>query len=158
MRESEPRPAPAAPAITPPPESIVAPVVRLRPIRTLVIARDLAFRQRATTVLVELGHVAFAVISLDSSADVVALAAQQRADVLVLDATGCAHAIGRVTSALHDASPRIGIVVVTDEMERPAHGLPALAKWGWAADLSRAVADAYRHGNPLNEERSDVRS
>ncbi|HTH71658.1 MAG TPA: hypothetical protein VL493_10305 [Candidatus Saccharimonadales bacterium] len=133
-----------------------APVIRLRPIRTLVIARDLAFRERSMTVLVELGYVAFAVTPLEEADAVVALVARQRADVVVLDATGCAGAVARVVAALYESAPRAGVVVVSGTDDRVAHTMPVLAKWGWAADLTRAVAAAYDQGSPLNEDNFDV--
>ncbi len=135
------------------PRIFVAPVVMLRPIRTLVIARDLGFRQRAMTVLVALGPVSFAVVAPD---EVVALVERQRPDVVVLDATGAAAAIGETVAALHEVNPHLGVVVVSDESGR-TRSLPALPKWGWAADLARAVQVAYRHGNPYKEDLSDAR-
>lgn len=138
---------PADPAAA---EQPLAPVIMLRRIRTLVVARDLGFRQRAVTILGELGPVTFAVVSLD---DVVALVEQERADVVVLDATACAAAVPRIVAALCDVDPSVGVVVVSDEHDRrrPA-AWQGLSKWGWAADLSAAVMAAYHHGNPLREE------
>lgn len=135
-----------------------AQVVRLRPIRTLVIARDLAFRERSMTILVELGHVAFAVTPLEEAEAVVALVERQRPDVVVLDATGCGPAVVRVIAALYESAPRVGVVVVSGTTERAPHSLPVLAKWGWAADLTHAVAAAYDHGSPLKKNGSDVRN
>ncbi len=138
------------------PEIALAPVVMLRPIRTLTIARDLAFRQRAMTVLADLGPAAFAVAALEDPDDVVALIVQQCADVVILDVTVSGPALARVVVALSERVPRVGVIVVSDHVECAGHALPVLAKWGWAADLSRAVQDAYRHGNPLKET-SDAR-
>jgi len=159
MIEPPDQPRESGPPVPPPgPAIFVAPVVRLRPIRTLVIARDLAFRRRAVTVLVELGHVAFAMVALDDCDEVLTLVERQRADVVVLDATGLASAIGPLVSVLHDAAPRVGVVVVADLVDRAIQTLVVVPKWGWAADLSGAVRDAYRLGNPLKEELSDVRN
>jgi hypothetical protein len=132
-------------------------VIRLRPIRTLVIARDLAFRQRATTVLQEFGPTAFAVRSLAAIDEVLALVAKQRADVVVLDATGCRDAIAPMILALYGACRRVGVVVVSGEPVVVPGSPVVLPKWGWAADLSRAVNDAYDHGNPLEQRGADVR-
>ncbi len=134
------------------PEAGFAPVVMLRPIRTLTIARDLAFRQRAMTVLGELGPTAFAVVALEEPEDVVELVVQQRANVVVLDVTVSASALAHVVVALSERVPRVGVVAVSDRVACAGHALPVLAKWGWAADLARAAQDAYRHGNPLKEE------
>lgn len=129
-----------------------AQVTRLHSIRTLVIARDLAFRKRAMTILAELGPVSFAIAAIDQRQEVLALVEQERPDVVVLDATGCAPSILGVVKDLCGRAPRIGVVIVSSHGSGEPPGLPALAKWGWAADLSRAVQEARRDGNPLQEE------
>lgn len=132
-----------------------AQVIRLHSIRTLVIARDLAFRQRAMTVLADLGLVSFAVAGAQESEQVLALIAREHPDVVVLDATGCGRAaIGGLVYELYEQAPRMGVVVVSSGAGNDRLGLPALPKWGWAADLSHAVQNAYHHGNPLKEETS----
>lgn len=130
----------------------LAQVTRLHSIRTLVIARDLGFRKRAMTILAELGPVSFAITDIDQRHDVLALIEQERPDVVVLDATGCAPSILGVVNDLCERAARIGVVVVSSNAAGERLGLPALAKWGWAADLSRAVQQARRDGNPLQEE------
>ncbi len=129
-------------------------VIRLHSIRTLVISRDLAFRQRAMTVLDGLGPTSFAVAGLDARDEVAALVADQRPDVVVLDATACAPVIGGLVHELCDRVPDVGVVIVSSTVADDRFGLPALPKWGWAADLSRAVQEARRDGNPLKEERT----
>ena len=146
----------AAPPSGDQPQSIPAPVVMLRPIRTLTIARDLAFRQRAMTVLAELGPTGFAVAALEQPDEVLALVEQQHPNVVVLDVTVSAPALARVVTALAEHAPRVGIVAVSDVTGVAGHALPVLAKWGWAAELAHAVQDAYRRGNPLMEEPSHV--
>ncbi|HWI07427.1 MAG TPA: hypothetical protein VNT54_07910 [Solirubrobacteraceae bacterium] len=127
-------------------------VIRLHSIRTLVIARDLAFRQRAMTVLADVGVVAFAIAGADSREQVHALLADERPDVVVLDATGCTQAISGLVYELYERAPRMGVVLVSSTGDDERLGLPTLPKWGWAADLSHAVQEAYHHGNPLSEE------
>jgi len=134
-----------------------APVVMLRPIRTLTIARDLAFRQRATTVLAELGPTAFALTALERADEVVALVQEQQPNVVVLDVTVSASALTDVVAALCETSPRVGIVAVSDAVGHAGHAFPVLPKWGWASELSHAVQNAYRCGNPLKEDPSHVR-
>lgn len=128
-----------------------AQVIRLHSIRTLVIARDLAFRQRAMTVLAKLGVVSFAIAAIDASDAVLELVGHEAPDVVVLDATGCARAIGGLVYELYERAPRMGVVIVSSNADERL-GLPALPKWGWAADLSHAVQEAYHRGNPLQEE------
>lgn len=132
-----------------------AQVIRLHEIRTLVIARDLAFRQRAMTVLEDLGVVAFVVAPIEPVTAVVELIRRERADVVMLDATGCGPAVARLVYELCELAPRVGVVLVGSRDDR-SHRLPALDKWGWAEELSHAVQQAYHRGNPLKEEPVNV--
>jgi hypothetical protein len=77
----------------------LAKVIRLRPIRTLVISCDRDYRERAMTVLSELGPVSFAVASLGDAGDVVSLVQSEHPDVVVLDATGGETAARQVIAA-----------------------------------------------------------
>lgn len=128
----------------------LAPVIRLRPIRTVVVSPDLAYRERAMTVLSELGPVWFAVASPSDPAAVETLLEEQPADVVVLDATGCEAAARSVIAALAKSTPRVGIVVVCHHCTEAARELGALPKWGWTQDLRGGVELAYRAGNPLS--------
>lgn len=130
----------------------LAPVVRLRSVRTLVVARDLAFRKRAMTILAELGMVSFAIAAANDAENILALMTQEQADVVVLDVTGCEGSMAEVVYELCQRAPRVGVVLVATNGGDHRLGLPPLRKWGWAADLSAAVMDAYRHGNPLRED------
>lgn len=127
-----------------------APVIRLRPIRTLVVSPDLAYHERAMTVLGELGRVVCAVTGLSEPGDVVHLVVQERADVVLLDATGCESAARKVIAALADAAPRAGVVAVCHHCTEAARELDALPKWGWTQDLRAGIELAYREGNPLS--------
>lgn len=135
-----------------------ATVTRLRSIRTLTIARDLAFRQRALTVFAALGPTAFAVADVERADEVVALVTRQRADVVVVDVTASSPALLAAVTALCSGAPRVGVVIVADRAERTTFPWPVLPKWGWAAELTHAVQDAHRFGNPLKEDDSVVHS
>lgn len=126
----------------------LAPVVRLHPIRVLVVSPDLPFHDRARVVLGELGRVICAVASLDEPGDVASLAAQERADVVLLDATDCERAAPAVMAALADIAPRAGVATVCHHCTDAARELGALPKWGWTQDLRAGVEAAYREGNP----------
>ncbi len=128
----------------------LAPVIRLRPVRTLVLSADDGYRDRTTTVLTELGPVAFATVAPTDPEGVAALLEQERADVLVLDATDCEKPAGRVIAHLAEVAPRTGIVVVCHHCTESARDLRALPKWGWTQDLRAGVEIAYREGNPLS--------
>jgi methylmalonyl-CoA mutase cobalamin-binding subunit len=127
----------------------LAPLYRLRPIRTLVVSDDLDYKDRALTVLSELGPTAFATGSLSDPDDVVKLVAAKRADVVVLDATGCHEDAATIICKLADALPRVGVVVVCQHCSDAARELDALPKWGWTQDLRAGVERAYGEGNPL---------
>ena len=131
-------------------DEVLAPVIRLRPIRTLVVSLDLAYHERAMTVLGELGRVTCAVTGLSEPRDIAHLVAQERPDVVLLDATGCESAARKVMAALADAAPRAGIVTVCHHCTEAARELDALPKWGWTQDLRAGVELAYREGNPLS--------
>jgi hypothetical protein len=126
----------------------VAPVIPLRPVRTLVLSSDLAYRQRALTVLSDLGPVSFAAAS-PTGADAVAALLHAEADVVLLDATGCETAAREVIATLAGTAPRAGIVVVCQHCVGAALDLCALPKWGWTQDLRAAVEVACHEGNPL---------
>ena len=128
----------------------MAPVVRLHPIRVLVVSTDLPFHDRARLVLGPVGRVICAVTSLDEPRDVASLAVQERADVVLLDATECEHAAPAVMTALAEAAARAGVVTVCHHCTDAARELGALPKWGWTQDLRAGVEDAYRAGNPLS--------
>lgn len=126
----------------------LAPVIRLRPIRTMVISPDIAYRDRAWTVLSPLGPVSFALTSLDEPADIAGLLYEEPADVVLLDATGCEPGAHDVIEMLADTTPRTGVVVVCHHCTSGARELRALPKWGWTQDLRAGVELAY-DGNPL---------
>lgn len=126
----------------------LAPVIRLRPIRITVISTDVAYRERAWTVLSELGRVSFVVSSLAEPDDIAGLLRAEPADVVVLDATGCETAAGKVLATLAAKTPRTGVVVVCHHCTQAARELSALPKWGWTQDLRAGVERAYRDGNP----------
>jgi hypothetical protein len=121
-------------------------VIRLHPIRSLVISSDAAYRNRVRKVVGDLGpvlHAIFAVRDCGEPADVVALVQQENADVIVLDATDCEERARRVIAVLADDVPRVGVVVVCEHSTAGARRLGALPKWGWTQDLRTAVERAY---------------
>lgn len=121
----------------------------LRPVRTLVVSADPAYRERADAVLRGLGSVALADAALREPDAIAALVAQRRADVVVLDATGCEAAARAVIATLAQTAPRAGVVVVCQHCTDAARALGALPKWGWTKDLRCGVERARRDGNPL---------
>jgi hypothetical protein len=127
----------------------LATVTRLRPIRTLVISPDRAYRERALTVLSALGPVTFAVAWLAEPDDIAGLLQEERADVVLIDATGREPAARGLIRQLAEVAPRTGVVVVCQHCTVAARELRALPKWGWTQDLRAGVERAYREGNPV---------
>lgn len=144
------RPFDAAPPPFREADEALAPVIRLRPIRTLVVSPDLAYHERAMTVLGGLGRVVRAVAGLSQPGDITHLVAQERPDVVLLDATGCESAAHKIIAALAESAPRTGVVTVCHHCTKAARELDALPKWGWTQDLRAGVELAYREGNPLS--------
>jgi hypothetical protein len=122
-------------------------------VRVLVIGTDARYRERAQTVIGELGSVVFAVAEPCDPDDVAVLAQRERADVLVLDATGCEAAVAHVVTTLAAKAPRLGVVVVCEHLTDAARALNALPKWGWRSELSAAVQHANIDGSPLARSR-----
>jgi len=120
-----------------------------RTVRVLVIGTDARYRERARTVIGALGSVVFAVAKPCDPDDVAVLAQRERADVLVLDATGCEAAVAHVMATLAAKAPRLGVVVVCEHLTDAARELDALPKWGWRSELSAAVQHAQIDGSPL---------
>lgn len=126
--------------------SAASAVIRLHPIRVLVLGADSPYRDRVARVVGDLGPISFALTALrqcDEAADVLALVDHERPNVVVLDATGCETAAERVVRALAEAMPRVGSVVVCEHSTTAARRLGALPKWGWTQDLRTAVERAY---------------
>jgi hypothetical protein len=120
-------------------------VIRLHPIRCLVLASDVAYCERVVAVVGDLGPVLLAMTAAHGCgepADVLALVRRENPDVVVLDATGCEKGVERLVPALADELPRAG-VVVCEHSTAGAQRLGALPKWGWTQDLRRAVERAY---------------
>lgn len=126
-------------------------------VRVLVIGTDARYRERAQTVIGALGSVAFAVAEPSDPDDVAVLAHRERADVVVLDATGCEAAVARVVATLTAKVPRLGIVVVCEHLTDAARLLNALPKWGWRSELSAAVQHAHIDGSALSLSQSRER-
>jgi hypothetical protein len=118
-------------------------------IRALVVGADEAYRWRAEAVIGELGSIVFALASPTDPVDVTYLAQRERANVVVLDATGCETALLAVIAALADLVPRVGVVVVCEHLTPAAQQLLALPKWGWRSELRGAVQRASIDGSPL---------
>jgi hypothetical protein len=131
---------------------------RAHAIRAVVVGADARYRERAQTVIGDLGSVAFAVVAPIDPDDVQGLVLHERADVVVLDATDCEAGVERVIVALSAVAPRVGVVVVCEHLTAAARDLRALPKWGWTRDLRSAVQRAAVEGSPLVRPRRLLRA
>ena len=95
------------------------------------------------------GPVALADAAPREPAAIARLVEEQRADVVVIDATGCEAAARAVIATLAQTAPRAGVVVVCQHGTDAARALGALPKWGWTKDLRASAESARREGNPL---------
>ena len=121
-------------------------IVRLHPIRSLVLADDAAYCERVNSILGDLGPVICTITTASERvepADVVALARAENADIVLLDVTDCEAGAERVITALTEHVPRVGVVVVCQHSTAAARRLGALPKWGWTQDLRNAVEGAH---------------
>lgn len=125
-------------------ESMTAPAIR-----TLVVAGDAPYRDRAQGVLGELGPMTFALALPTDPEDVAWLVRTSDAEVVVLDATGCEALVASVVETLAQRAPATGVVVVCEHLTQAARDLRALPKWGWRSELRAAVQRARLDGNPL---------
>jgi hypothetical protein len=118
-------------------------------IRALVVAADGRYRERAETVIGEVAAVAFAHVAPTAVDDVWWLVQQERANVVVLDATDCEAAVADIVARLSKLAPELGVVVVCEHLTDAARDLEALPKWGWRRELRAAVQHARLDGSPL---------
>ena len=117
---------------------------------SLVISTDVAYRERALDGAVRARSRRRSPSARSPSPTTSrACCTIEPADVVVLDATGCETAAGKVIATLAEKAPRTGVVVVCHHCTEAARELRALPKWGWTQDLRAGVELAYRDGNPL---------
>lgn len=131
-----------------------APGAPAQAVGVLVVADDPRYRERAVSVLTEVADVAFALAAPIAADDVWWLAQRARANVVVLDATGCEAAVADVVARLAALAPSLGVVVVCEHLTDAARELHALPKWGWTRDLRAAVQRAHIDGSPLERQRA----
>jgi DNA-binding NtrC family response regulator len=113
--------------------------------RLLLVASDRRFRAVASTLLTQRGY---AVTVGDCRANVAELAARDRADVVVLDAsaslTEAAHEAARL-GALH---PPVALVAVSSEPQHELAAMPVISKWADFDGLLLAIEQAQPRVGP----------
>jgi hypothetical protein len=129
----------------------VASVRQLRPVRVLVAGGDPAFVRRATDELAALG---FEVMSTTTTSRAAELAALQRVNVVLLDASGGVTAAAATASAVDALPQRVQVLLAANGRNATRRlGYDVVKATASAAELAAAVHRAYR-GDALRPRRS----
>jgi hypothetical protein len=115
-----------------------AQVIRLRPLRVLVLSAEEPFRAACTMLI---GRRDCAVFSLPNAYGAAELIACERLDVAVVDG---AEQLRAIFGELARAVPPVGVVSVGDAEEVGLPGGPALARWTRFEELFDAIQRADR--------------
>jgi hypothetical protein len=118
-----------------------ATVVRLRPLRVLVLSADHRFRAVMAMLLARRGCAAF---SASAPGDVAETLLRERVDVMLVDGADLLGRVGEGVSHRDAAALPVGVVLVGEEAGPRAGGLLALAKWGAFGELFAAIVTADR--------------
>src|SRR5690242_6645597 len=116
-------------------------IIRLRPLRALVVSADEPFRAVTTMLLARRGCRAFSLTAAYAAAELVA---RERIDVVVVDGHGRRAALAEELAVIAGVVPPVGIVLVGDAGERAPTGEQALAKWARFDELFAAIVRADR--------------
>lgn len=115
-----------------------AEVIRLRPLRVLIVSSDHRFRAVIAMLITRRGCSAFSVSAAEHVAEMLV---RERVDVALVDGI----ALLRELVAQSDATaPPVGIVLVGERAEPALAGMLSLAKWGTFEELFAAIVDADR--------------
>jgi hypothetical protein len=129
----------------------IASVHQLRPVRVLVAGGDPAFVRRATDQLTVLG---FDVMSTTTPSRAAELAALQRVNVVLLDATSGVTAAAAIASALDALPGRVEVLLAGNGGHATRRlGYQVVRATATGEELAAAVHRAY-HGDPSRPRRS----
>lgn len=115
-----------------------AQVIRLRPLRVLVVSAEEPFRAASTMLI---GRRDCKVFSLPDAYGAAELIAQERLDVAVVDG---AEQLRAIAGQLAQSVPPVGVVSVGDAEDVGQPGGPSLARWTRFEDLFEAIERADR--------------
>jgi CheY-like chemotaxis protein len=116
-------------------------VVRLQPVRVLLVGSDLRFLRVAAALLSFEGY---SVQSCDRPRELLELVYRHRTDVAVIDASRSVGEAARAAASLRALPDPVGAVLVVDqERSSPAAGVPLISKWGQFDELSDRIGEAY---------------
>jgi DNA-binding NtrC family response regulator len=129
-------------------------VIRLHPLRVLVVSADEPFRAVTAMLLSRRGCRAFSLTAPYAAAE---LAARERIDVVIVDGVERRSALAEELSITAEVAPAAGIVLVDDDGTVAPDGERALPKWASFEQLFTAVERADRaraSARPLDVARS----
>lgn len=124
---------------------------RLHPLRLLVAGNDQLFQ---TGLLVALGD-RYRVVTagpLRPPKELVEAIAHDRIDVALLEVGDDLVTAVRATATLFGLAPRVGVVVLVEDVEGVPTNLRVISKAVDGSEILDAIERAYRDGNPLWEE------
>lgn len=126
----------------------MATVIRLRPMRVLVVSDDEPFRAVNAMLISRRGCRVFSLSGAYAAAELIA---RERIDVVVVDGAGRRHALADELSVTAGLAPPVGVVCVGEAGEVTREPEAMIEKWGPFEDLFAAILEADR-------ERARVRS
>lgn len=118
-----------------------AKVIRLRPLRVLVVSDDDPFRAVNTMLISRRGCRVFGLSGAYAAAELIA---RERIDVVVVDGIARRCALADELAVTADLVPPIGVVCVGDAPQGGSGSDRMLEKWGSFEDLFAAIVEADR--------------
>jgi hypothetical protein len=118
-----------------------AEVIRLHPLRVLIVSPDHRYRAVVEMLLERRDCCPF---GLSSSADVAATIVRERVDVVLVDGEALLREVAHDVALSEAICPSVGAVLVHDADAPVPEGLLALAKWCEFDELFAAIGEADR--------------
>jgi hypothetical protein len=118
-----------------------AQVIRLHPIRVLVVSEDEPFRAVNAMLVARRGCRVFSLTGVYAAAELIA---RERIDVVVVDGPDRARSLIRELELTADLVPPVGLVCAGNSGESTPSGEPVLEKWAPFEDLYDAIVRADR--------------
>jgi DNA-binding NtrC family response regulator len=123
------------------PRETGAKVIRLRPLRVLIVSGDHRFRAVIEMLMARRGCSASSTSPSDSIARTVL---DERVDVALVDGVAALREVAEAIAQGDPSLPTVGVVVVAERNDPAPAGLRTLAKWGAFDELFAAVIEAER--------------
>lgn len=120
---------------------MTAKVIRLRPLRVLVVSDDDPFRAVNAMLISRRGCRVFSLSGAYAAAELIA---RERIDVVVVDGLARRHALADELSVTAGLAPAVGVVCVGEAGEDATAEPAVLEKWGPFEDLFAAIVEADR--------------